>query len=266
MAIVDSVGGGNLTYSVANTYTGPTKIGAGATLTLGLANVMPNTSAVNLAGGKLVTGGLDQDMSASGKLKVSGNSTLDLVTGGNIKFADSTLSHWATGSTLTINAGGGIINVGNSATAMTPNQLKQVTFSGSPAGAILTPSGGLIPGTTTGTIEKLGDVNHNGTTNGSDIAALMTALTDLNAYTNSLTLDSGWTSKASEALYLADVNFDDRIDNSDLQSLLSYLKSGGNGSNALGGGSVSPVPEPSTWLLLAMGGLIAGGRRFIRKR
>ena len=57
MAIVDSVGGGNLTYSVANTYTGPTKIGAGATLTLGLANVMPNTSAVNLAGGKLVTGG-----------------------------------------------------------------------------------------------------------------------------------------------------------------------------------------------------------------
>ena len=35
MAIVDSVGGGNLTYSVANTYTGPTKIGAGATLTLG---------------------------------------------------------------------------------------------------------------------------------------------------------------------------------------------------------------------------------------
>ena len=49
---------------------------------------------------------------------------------------------------------------------MTPNQLKQVTFSGSPAGAILTPTGGLIPGTTTGTIEKLGDVNHNGTTNG----------------------------------------------------------------------------------------------------
>ena len=149
---------------------------------------------------------------------------------------------------------------------VTPNQLKQVTFSGSPAGAILTPTGGLIPGTPTGTIEKLGDVNHNGTTNGADIAALMATLTDLNVYTNSLTLDSGWTSKASEALHLADVNFDDQIDNSDLQSMLTYLKSGGNGSNALGGGSVSPVPEPSTWLLLALGGLIARGQHFIRKR
>ena len=38
MTIVDSAGGGNLTYSVANTYTGPTKIGAGGKLTLNVAN------------------------------------------------------------------------------------------------------------------------------------------------------------------------------------------------------------------------------------
>ena len=44
MAIVDSVGGGNLTFSVANTYTGPTKIGAGGTLNLGIANALPTTA------------------------------------------------------------------------------------------------------------------------------------------------------------------------------------------------------------------------------
>jgi len=94
----------------------------------------------------------------------------------------------------------------------------------------------------------------------------MSALTDLNAYTSGLTLDAGWTSKASEALYLADVNFDDRINNLDLQALLNYLKSGGNGSNAGGGGSVAPVPEPSTWVLFGLGGIIVGGRRFYRKK
>lgn len=148
---------------------------------------------------------------------------------------------------------------------MNPNQLNQVQFSGSPVGGVLTSFGELRPGTGGGTIEKLGDVDHNGITNVADIAAMTSALTNLSAYTNNLTLDPGWTSKSSEALYLADVNFDDKINNLDLQALLNYLKAGGNGSNAVGAGSVSPVPEPSTWLLLVVGGLIVGGRRFCRK-
>ena len=266
VALVDNVGGGNLTYSVANTYTGPTKIGAGTKLILNLANAMPSTSAVNLAGGTLNTGGFDQNMSASTKLKVSGNSTLDLATGGSVQFADSTLSHWATGTKLTINnLSGGHILVGANSTSLTPNQLSQVQFAGSPVGGVLTSFGELRPGTAGGTIEKLGDVDHNGTTNAADITALTGALTNLASYTGNLTLDPGWTSKSSQALYLADVNFDDQINNLDLQALINYLKGGGTGSNALGGGSVAPVPEPSTWLLLALGGLIVGGRRFCRK-
>jgi Dockerin type I domain/PEP-CTERM motif len=262
MTIVDSVGGGGVTYSIANTYTGPTKIGAGGKLTLNVTNAMSATSTLNMAGGTLLTGGLDQDMSAATKLKLSANSTLDLASAGFLRLADSTLSHWATGTKLTINNfSGGHVLVGSTGTTLTPNQLNQIQFSGNPVGAVLTSFGELRPGTAGGTIEKLGDVDHNGTTNAADIAALTGALTNLTAYTNNLTLDPGWTSKSSQALYLADVNFDDQINNLDLQALINYLKSGGNGSNSAGGGSVAPVPEPSSLVLLALGGLIVAGVR-----
>jgi hypothetical protein len=121
---------------------------------------IPATSTVDLAGGTLFTSGLDQDLSASTKLKVSGNSTLDLASAGALRFADSTLSHWATGTKLTINnSSGGHILVGATGTSLTPNQLNQVQFAGNPAGAVLTSFGELRPGTAGGTIEKLGDVN-----------------------------------------------------------------------------------------------------------
>ena len=113
ITIFDSVGSGNLTYSATNTYTGPTKIGAGASLTLGVASAIQGSSKIDMAGGSLLTSGLDQDMSAATKLKVSANSTLDLGSNGAVRFADSTLAHWATGKKLTINnSSGGHILVG----------------------------------------------------------------------------------------------------------------------------------------------------------
>jgi len=186
-----------------------------------------------------------RDLSAATTLKTTANSTIDLGGAGTLKLADSALTHWANNAVLTINnPTGGHIFVGSGQT-MNPNQLKNVTFAGSPQGAIQLATGELVAGAATGTSELLGNVDHNSATDAGDIGALATALSNVNAYTNNLTLDPGWSSKASEALYLADVKNDDQINNLDMQGLIVYLANGGNGSNAPGGGSLSAVPEPS---------------------
>ena len=55
----------------------------------------------------------------------------------------------------------------------------------------------------------------------------------------------------SQLITVADMNFNDVIDNGDLQGLLSYIIGGG------GSGSVAPVPEPASFALLALG--VLGG-------
>jgi Dockerin type I domain/PQQ enzyme repeat len=70
-----------------------------------------------------------------------------------------------------------------------------------------------------------GDFNLDGTVNAADVPAMLVALTDLPTFQASHSLsNSDWS-------FLADVNGDQSINNSDLQSLLSLLASGG-GSDA----------------------------------
>jgi hypothetical protein len=115
-----------------------------------------------------------------------------------------------------------------------------------------------------------GDVNHNGTVDIGDVGQLLTAVTDVPKYQNVFlpttqgSVPSGFT-LASEAVTLADVDYSDTINNLDLQSLIVYLANGGTGFNAPGGGSLTAVPEPTSLLLLSIGGLI-GGALAVRSR
>ncbi len=100
-----------------------------------------------------------------------------------------------------------------------------------------------------------GDVNQDGHVDAKDIKAMMQALTNEFAYANSIGIST------DELSLFGDVNGDGVFNNADLQALLNLLKNGG--------GSTS-VPEPASYMLLAMGGLFLLQRcvsqRVTRKR
>ena len=265
LTVTDSSGTGLgiLNLSALNTYTGPTKI-AGGTLQLGIANAINSASTINMAGG---TFSLNNFGEQAGMLKTTATSTIDLTLGNGgeiLQFADSSTNHWAVGSTTkgatlhianwtgNIAGGGADQIVFPSLTSLTPNQLNQIIFDGSGlthAKLIATGAGAeLVPTNTAPTgLVLVGDVNFDNHVNNADVSALITSLADLNAYKAAHGLSDAQFANA------ADLNGNDLVDNGDLQSLLSLLKSGG--------GSVAPVPEPATFTLLALGAVMGTGLR-----
>src|SRR5262249_27098562 len=181
-------------------------------------------------------------------LKVSGTSTLDLAagnTGETLTFGDSSTRHWTNAVTLTIanyNAAVDKIQF-PTATSLTPNQLSAITFNGSDHGALVAdgPKFDLVPSTAAlpPSLPRA-DVNHDGSVDIADVGQLLTAVTDVNKYQNTFlpstqgSVPTGFT-LASEAITLADVNYDDAINNLDVQALMNYLANGGTGFNSPGG-------------------------------
>ena len=82
-----------------------------------------------------------------------------------------------------------------------------------------------------------GDFNRDGHVNAADIAAMLAALSDLNAFKTSHNFSD------ADLLAIGDVDQSGTTTNADLQSLLNLLKSGG--------GSVTSVPEPTSWVTIA---------------
>jgi hypothetical protein len=100
----------------------------------------------------------------------------------------------------------------------------------------------------------MGDLDQNNLRSVSDVRALTTALTNINAYQTS----HGFST--SDLLKVASVNGDNVVTNTDLEALLVML------ANDIQP-QISPVPEPSGYWLAVCGGLalvVASNRRRLR--
>jgi autotransporter-associated beta strand protein len=246
------IGGGTLTFLGANTYIGDTRINAGV-LQLGAANRIADSSRLVMAGGTFATTGFSETL---GALAVVANSKVDLGSGASVlHFADSHAESWS--GLLTIvdwdghwgTTGGGTVDklfVGASSTGLTATQLSEINFAGFAPGAMMLATGEVVP-----IAPARGDFNLDHTVDGNDVAAMLTALIDLNIYASSKGLTAG------DLLAIGDLNHDDQVTNADIQPLLNALASG-----------IQPVPEPSAPVLCGIAAIfvIASGTASVRSK
>jgi autotransporter-associated beta strand protein len=236
------IGTGTQTLSGTNTYSGATVVNAG-TLALAHANAISSASPVTLsAGTTLTTGGFNQTLNSFSSL---GSTVLDLGNGAST-FNFDTIGQW--NGTLVIRNWDGLLNgggtdrvtVSGSATAT----LDFLQASGNPIqfenfapGIHITPTGEVLPN---GLPHRMADFTRDNQITVDDLKPMLTAFTDLNAFKTAQNLTE------QDVLNMGDINHDGVVSNADLQSFLALLADSG-------AGSLAAVPEPSTFVLGAIG-------------
>jgi hypothetical protein len=131
---------------------GGTASGAAGYLKFGIANAIPNTTGMTLAGGTMDPGGFNQAMS-SAALSLTASSTIDYTSGkAEIDFADSSSAAWTSGATLNLvstgggnwNTSGDELNFAQNPIGLDSVRLGQITFNGTDAGDAAIDDNGFI--------------------------------------------------------------------------------------------------------------------------
>jgi autotransporter-associated beta strand protein len=264
------LGAGKLTLSGSNSYSGTTSIDGG-TLTLASTGALPDGATVvnnasllvnatatagsvtgtgitsiaapaMLSAATFSQGGLTMELagasaSANSKLHVTGNLSL----GGSLTVS-------LTGFSPSLGDTFDVLDWGTRSGVFSSLQLPSLT---APlvwntnrlytAGVLSVIDGNFLPG----------DLDRDGTVAAGDIAELMAALSDVDAY--QATHGPGGSSLSPQQLLgIGDLDYDGHVTNADLQGLIDNLAN----STANGAGSVSTVPEPQSIILTALASLI----------